>query len=249
MGPAAPHAPVPPKATNDSRVNFLSRFVHFWWFHLPAKIGPSSKVVSAALADGSYLAAWPRIGTALVVASFAIGLIEGIGHWAIFGLNGYGIDPGFHAASFAEMLPLMIVAVLVGSLSANLGLTLVLGFALGDFFIAGAPYSPWLAERIVAARGIFGLLLSCGVANGSGPVSYLFIAPPLPRVRIMEHRPDGGCAIPFRLRMDILCRYGREAAVGLLFVKFATRCPLLSRDHCAVAGRSSHHRSHSAPLS
>ncbi len=126
----------------------ITRFVDFWWIQIPGKLRAYSKTLWAVWSDGVYLTAWPRMAAILVFAVFAFGFFEGGTHWSMLSLNGYGLASGFHSASFAQMLPLMALAVLLGSLSANLGLMLVIGFALGDFFWSGVPFSPW--ERNLA---------------------------------------------------------------------------------------------------
>jgi hypothetical protein len=126
----------------------ITRFVDFWWIQIPGKLRAYSKTLWAVWSDGVYLTAWPRMAAILVFAVFAFGFFEGGTHWSMLSLNGYGLASGFHSASFAQMLPLMTLAVLLGSFSANLGLMLVIGFALGDFFWSGVPFSPW--ERNLA---------------------------------------------------------------------------------------------------
>jgi hypothetical protein len=141
---AAPVAPAPSAASPDAKgVNFSARLVDFWWIKIPAKLRGYSTLLMAAWSDGMYLTAWPRTAATLVVAVFFFGFIEGGTHWTFVGLNGYGLVSGVHAISFAEMFPLLLVAAFLGPLSANLGLMLVIGFALGDFFWFGVPYWPW----------------------------------------------------------------------------------------------------------
>lgn len=127
---------------NRAETSF-TRFVDLWWIQIPGTLCAYSRTLWAVWSDGIYLTAWPRLATILVFAIFAVGFIEGGTHWSILSLNGYGLAKGFHSASFAQMLPLMMLAVVLGSLSVNLGFMLVIGFALGDFFWSGVPFSPW----------------------------------------------------------------------------------------------------------
>jgi hypothetical protein len=144
--PAGAPVPSEPNATSSNAElgkTFPVRFVNFWWVQLPNKLRPYSPMLWAASSDGIYLTAWPRIAAILVLITLVFGFTEGGTHWTLIGLNGYAFVSPFHAVSFAEMFPLLLLAVFLGSLSANLGLMLVIGFALGDFFWFGVPYWPW----------------------------------------------------------------------------------------------------------
>jgi len=141
--PAAVPGQPPTPADLSSQTNFsafAARFVDLWWVDVPCKLRQWSTLLWAAWSDGIYLTAWPRLSTVLIVAVLLFGFVQGGTHWSVFTLDGNGLSTSLHAASFAQMLPLMVLAVVLGSLSANLGLMLVLGFAVGDFFWAGPPY-------------------------------------------------------------------------------------------------------------
>lgn len=56
-------------------------------------------------------------------------------------ISGGAVSAAFHAVDFVQMLPLLFIAAICGALSSQLGLLMVLGFALGDFFVA-APFGP-----------------------------------------------------------------------------------------------------------
>lgn len=120
-----------------------ARFVDFWWIGIPAKLRAYSPSLWAAWSDGIYFTAWPRTAAMLVAVVFLFGFMEGGTHWTVVGLNGYGLVSGVRAVSFAEMFPLLVLAAFLGALSANLGLMLVAGFALGDFFWFGVQNWPW----------------------------------------------------------------------------------------------------------
>src|SRR5438270_3800677 len=135
-----------------SKFGFIAeRFVALWWITIPAKLRGLSATLSAIWSDDLYLTAWPRVATILVVAVFLFGFVEGGTHWSyrtIVGSNGFAgnVLAGSATANtwyeptrivFAENLLLLMVAVAFGSLSANLGMTLVLGYALGDVLWAG----------------------------------------------------------------------------------------------------------------
>src|SRR5581483_589987 len=150
----APVAPEPSRAPSDANVTRtpLARFVDFWWVQIPAKLRRYSLLLWAAWSDGIYLTAWPRMATCLVLALFLFGFAEGITHWSyrtIVGTNGFAgnvLAPMATADDwggpthlvFADNLLLLIVAVAAGTVSANLGLTLVIGYAIGDI-LHGVP--------------------------------------------------------------------------------------------------------------
>lgn len=135
-------------------VSLTKRAVDFWWVEIPAKLRRYSLFLWTAWSDGIYLTAWPRVAIILPLAVFAFGFLEGGTHWSyrtIVGSNGFAGNLLAPAASadgyggptrivFAEILHLLVVAVAVGTLSANLGLTLVTGYALGDLLWAGAKF-------------------------------------------------------------------------------------------------------------
>jgi len=143
---AAGSKPIPSIVLSPQPASFADRFVDFWWVRIPARLRRFSTLLWAAWSDGIYLTAWPRVATALVFGVFLFGFVEGSTHWSyrtIVGWNGFAGNVLAPAATandwggptrymFADNLVLLMVAVGVGSLSANLGLTLVLGWVLGD---------------------------------------------------------------------------------------------------------------------
>jgi hypothetical protein len=150
------HQPEPKRVSQDKQSETsITRFVDLWWIQIPGKLRSYSHTLWAVWSDGIYLTAWPRVAITLVFLVFLFGLVEGGTHWSFVGLNGYGLVGHFHAVSFAEMFPLLVVAVLLGSLSTNLGLMLVIGFALGDFFWSGVPYWPWGRDLLLPRASYF----------------------------------------------------------------------------------------------
>jgi len=145
-----PAAPAPSPASSDAKETLPVRFVNFWWVEIPAKLRAYSTLLWAAWSDGMYLTAWPRIATALVIVVFLFGFAEGATHWSyrtIVGSNGFAGNVLASSAEadgyggptrlvFADNLVLLMVAVGLGTLSANLGLTLVIAYSLGDIFLA-----------------------------------------------------------------------------------------------------------------
>jgi len=102
--------------------------------------------------DGSYLAIWSWVALLLPIVALVFGIYEGFTHTPILTLSTPTFNPtapqrisGLPVA-FSELLPLMAIAVAVGTLSANAGLLLVLGYAAGDLYYTinnPQPFYPW----------------------------------------------------------------------------------------------------------
>jgi hypothetical protein len=107
-----------------------------WWVRIPAQLRSLSVVFSTAWADGMYLTAWPRWAMLLSSFCLAFGFLEGASHWSFLTIDATGAASP-PAIVFAQMLPLLVIAVVVGALSANAGTMLVLGYAIGEFVFAG----------------------------------------------------------------------------------------------------------------
>src|SRR5689334_23786380 len=150
-------APQPTRTTSGSEPGTVAaRFANFWWVVIPGKLRRFSMLLWATWSDGIHLTAWPGLATALVLAAFVFGFAEGITHWSyrvIVGTNGFAgnvLAPMATADNwggptrmvFADNLLLLIVALALGTLSANLGITLVLGYALGDLLRGPAATGP-----------------------------------------------------------------------------------------------------------
>ena len=118
---------------------FSPNTIERWWVQIPARLNRYSALLSVAWGDGVYLTAWPRVAMLLPLLALVFGLVEGASHWKFLAIWDVGMSYG-PAVVFAQSLPLVITATLVGTLSANAGLMLVLGYALGDFLWAGAPW-------------------------------------------------------------------------------------------------------------
>ena len=149
--PTPSRTAVPPNAGTTQQPPWVLRAMEFWWVYIPSKLRRYSALLWAAWWDGAYLTAWPRFALALPIGAIVFGFLEGWTHWTfalvsgegiIWKISGLGIS-GPMAVVFAEMLPLLVVAVILGSLSGNLGLALVISYAVGDFFFAGHLANPW----------------------------------------------------------------------------------------------------------
>lgn len=129
-------ARIPPGAASRSGL-FSSGVIESWWVKVPGRLRTYSQTLWAAWSDGIYLTAWPRAALLLPWAALLLGFVEGSTHWSLLTLGNDKVvflDP---AVIFAQYVPLLFIAVLLGSLSAHVGLMLVIGFALGDYLIAG----------------------------------------------------------------------------------------------------------------
>ncbi|UVI29381.1 hypothetical protein [Paenibacillus spongiae] len=100
----------------------LQRFVRLWWVQLPFRASRLSKKLPYTFLDGLYLAAWPTVAAWAPLLTLFIGLV--IGWW----------HPGFESV-FSESLVVIMIAAIVGTSSANLGLLFLAGFIFGDFFL------------------------------------------------------------------------------------------------------------------
>lgn len=98
------------------------RIVRFWWVQLPFRACRFSKKLPYTFLDGLYLAAWPTVAAWVPLLALMTGLV--IGWWHL----------GFESV-FSESLVMLMIAVIVGTSSANLGLLFIVGFSFGDFFL------------------------------------------------------------------------------------------------------------------
>jgi len=127
---------------------FSSAAVERWWVQIPARLNRYSSLLSDVWSDGIYLTAWPRVAILLPLISLVFGFVEGASHWSFLTVGENSVSSSIPVVAFAQVLPLVVIGAVVGSLSSNAGLMLVLGYALGDFLFAGpqVPFNrgPWL---------------------------------------------------------------------------------------------------------
>jgi hypothetical protein len=116
-----------------------------WWTEIPGRLHRYSRFASAISSDGIYLSAWPRTSAIVMVATVLFGLFEGATHWSPVVIDSTRLSTSIPAVSFMQMMPLLFVTAFIGALSANLGLMMVVGFAAGDYLIAGPALTldPW----------------------------------------------------------------------------------------------------------
>jgi hypothetical protein len=117
--------------------------VEFWWVGIPSRVVRYSRVLAAAWADGLYLTSWPQAALAVPLGALLVGFFEGATHWSPLTISSTHISTAVPAVAFLQILHLLFLAVIVGAISANAGLMLVAGFALGDYLIAGSYMTQW----------------------------------------------------------------------------------------------------------
>ena len=123
-------------------VPLYSRFsspaaIENWWVKIPGRLRVYSQALWAVWSDGIYLTAWPRVALLLPWTALLLGFVEGATHWSLLTIGNDKVSLSFAAVIFAQFVPLLFVAVLLGSTSAHLGLMVISGYALGDYLIAG----------------------------------------------------------------------------------------------------------------
>ena len=118
----------------------LAEAADLWWRHLPDRLRRRSPWLARVWQDGDALARWPAVALALPVLAALFGLLEGWSHWSPLTLWEYR-SGARTAVAFVQMVPLLAVTVVAGSLSAQLGLLLTAGFGVGDLLLAPAAWS------------------------------------------------------------------------------------------------------------
>lgn len=119
-------------------MTMMRRMARWWWLRLPLGVRRVSVTATGAMVDGYYLMSWPRIAAILSPAALVAGLLVGWQTW------------GFETVMF-ESLTLVVIALVIGSASAHLGLLFSVGFAVGNFFL----HHNTLEPRVFAGGGLF----------------------------------------------------------------------------------------------
>jgi len=114
----------------------LEGVARFWWAIVPRRAWCTSKLLGLAVADGGYLAAWPRVGAFAPIAVFALGAAMG---W---------LRPAAWT-TFTYSVGLLALMVATSELGSGLGLWVWLGWVVGDFALFAHP--PALSEGHVTA--------------------------------------------------------------------------------------------------
>jgi hypothetical protein len=136
MQPNQSSAPGSPMPLPSSTAQPFDKFLERWWVAIPGRLRRYSVYLSETWADGIYLTAWPQVAAAAPLMVFLFGLLEGATHWSFLNIDNVLLS-GETLVTFTQLLPLIALTAAVSALSANLGLALALGYALGDFLIAG----------------------------------------------------------------------------------------------------------------
>ena len=129
-------APLKERIPQGSRQRLFS-LVEFWWLEMPRRLRSYSVILSSAWSDGIYLTAWPRAAIILPVLALLFGFFEGVTHWSPLTVSYTSLSTTVVAVSLMQIFHLLIIAAALGAFSADLGLMLVVGFALGDYLVAG----------------------------------------------------------------------------------------------------------------
>lgn len=139
MSAIAPHratATIPPGMPSYTGL-FSFAAIELWWVKIPEQLRIYSRTLWAVWTDGMYLTPWSRLAMILPLGALLLGFVEGATHWSLLTLGNDKVSLFDPPVIFAQSVPLLFIAVLLGSLSAHLGLMLVCGYALGDYLIAG----------------------------------------------------------------------------------------------------------------
>jgi hypothetical protein len=102
------------------------RLIELWWGDLPARAARLSSTLGFVLRDGEYLESLPPAAAYAPPVALLVGLLAG---W----LHPFGQEP------FTTSPALMALALVVGTLSAGLGVWLFAGYVVGDLFVARGP--------------------------------------------------------------------------------------------------------------
>jgi hypothetical protein len=104
-----------------SPVTGMGRWLAWFWYYPAAAVSRLSRMAQAVMIDGFYLAAWPKVAAFLPPASLLFGLLVGCFHFA----------PG---DTFTFSLFIMALLFSIANFGAALGVWLLVGYCLGDFF-------------------------------------------------------------------------------------------------------------------
>lgn len=195
-----------------------------WWIGLPALVRRVSPSLFACLLDGVWIFAFRRLAMLATPVAAAVGLLIG------------ARTVGYEVAIFESIL-LVAVIVAVGTLSAHLGLALITGLALGDFFLAGRD---WALEQAPLfslpgqSLGVFDEGLIGALARERVPllIGYVLLAvvavgiPPLIKSLLAQLPVPGSWPAPVQVALSV----GGHAGLTYFLVSFwAQATPVLIR--------------------
>jgi hypothetical protein len=135
-------------AQMNRRISLFSRLYtpaafDLWWIRISVRLRRYSVILSAAWADGVYLTAWPRLAASLSIFAALTGCALGAAHWSPYVIGDGSVASTGPIIVFAQSLPFLFVAVILGALSAHLGIMLTIGYVVGDYLIAGPAAVTW----------------------------------------------------------------------------------------------------------
>src|SRR5437773_1827599 len=111
-----------------SQANRAASVAERFWLDVPVALRRHSLLIAAAWRDGFFLIAWPQVALMLSLGALCLGLFEGATH---------GNPAPGDTITFTQAFPFMVAAAAFGGLSANLGLMIVIGYAVGDLLLGG----------------------------------------------------------------------------------------------------------------
>jgi len=132
----------------------VGRSAEFWWTRVPAFAGRITPALGIVLRDGAYIRAIPVLSAAAPPAAILIGFIFGWRH-------------PLQSDLFTSSLLLMLLGLLIGCLSAAVGVWFVLGYSIGDLVLGprgeaflGPISNSWKTYvALILAGGIFAILV------------------------------------------------------------------------------------------
>jgi hypothetical protein len=199
-------------------VNVFDRVGRLWWVNLPRFGARLASSLGFTLLDGLWIGTLRVLNVVATPAALAAGLWIG---WQ---------QPGFNVVP-SESLTLLAVFVVVGVVSAQLGLTLLCGFVVGNFFLADTAWSftaralhhDWWGGEVGAylLRVRLPLLISYGV------LAVVLVKLPLGMKAIARALVPGDRA-PLVLRV-LIALVAQVALVAVVVYLWALASPVLLR--------------------
>jgi hypothetical protein len=188
----------------------LSLAVETAWIRIPILARRISDGLTSTLLDGHYLAAWPAAAGLLPYSAILVGLAIGSLH--------LGFD-----VVFSEAMYLMATGAVLGTLSLQLGLLYVIGFAVGDLLLSNGALAR--APSLFAAQVIEYALLALLCVTLPRTIRALLVQLALPD------------AIPRSARFALAVAGHLALTAGAVYL-WAQIVPILIRPCFTWAGRS-----------
>jgi hypothetical protein len=215
---APPATPVRPRTATTVQIAELL------WVRVPAAVRRFAPGLSATLADGGYLRAWPSAAVAAPLALLGVGLLYGAVH-------PFAAPPGG-----IYLYSLFVVSALaaVGAFGAGLGCWAWFGFVAGDLLAADRSslpgFAPGSAPRDQLTEGFLPLLLSYAA------LALLVVV--LPVLADEFARRAAAARKPRRIPDALLAEPVRVASAALGAYGWALAIPYLVRPLWSYSGRA-----------